>query len=417
MSFIKVVREANGLLNKQRILRSANETDKKVFKYAYDKAITFGVTFDFIDWSTVKDDSSVMLFEILDSLANRTLTGNAARSVVEHHAETHGDLIKLICNKDLDCGVSYGIIESVFGKKLVNKFAVQLAKEIPLEKLKYPMLAQIKYDGVRVIAIKENGKVTFKTRNGKEFKCPIIEQQILSIPQTNKVDNFILDGEFVLNFAEANSVAARTSIAGRINSALHGGILVGKDVQFAIFDYMTVEHFNAQKCPWTYKMRMDDLRYQLYSQFDDTYDNMFIVPGKMVHDAIDANAYYESVSAEGFEGLILKSMNHIYTFKRSADWVKVKAIQSADLKCTAIIPGTGKYDGLIGALECSGIVKGKQIKVNVGSGLSDAQRNWVDSMFEGKIIEVKYNELIQDSKTGQWSLFLPRFVTVRGDLS
>ena len=52
--------------------------------------------------------------------------------------------------------------------------------------------------------------------------------------------------------------------------------------------------------------------------------------------------------------------------------------------------------------------------MNVGSGLTDADREQDHKKFLGKIIEVVYNEKIK-AKDGTFSLFLPRFVTVRED--
>jgi hypothetical protein len=67
---------------------------------------------------------------------------------------------------------------------------------------------------------------------------------------------------------------------------------------------------------------------------------------------------------------------------------------------------------MIGSLYCEsadGI-----IKVYIGSGFSDEQRNMPPSEYYGKIVSIKYNAKIQ-AKTGEWSLFLPVFEYVRTD--
>ena len=91
----------------------------------------------------------------------------------------------------------------------------------------------------------------------------------------------------------------------------------------------------------------------------------------------------------------------------------MKAELEADLYCTGITPGTGKYHGKIGSLECHS--KGGTVVVNVGTGLNDDERSWDPTEFIGKIVSVKYNALIDDKKTGQKSLFLPVFVEIRDD--
>jgi hypothetical protein len=53
------------------------------------------------------------------------------------------------------------------------------------------------------------------------------------------------------------------------------------------------------------------------------------------------------------------------------------------------------------------------IKVSVGSGFNDGQRNQGDELV-GKIVAVKYNARITN-KEGDQSLFLPIFIEVRND--
>lgn len=407
MSLITILRKTKGTLAKQQILKSANANDKKIFQYAYDPDKTFGLSFDHIRDYTIADCGLDKMFEILDRLASRELTGNAAREEVHNFAVQCGDLIKLICNKDLDCGISYGNLDRAFGKDFVNKFAVQLAKEVPLKDLKYPLWAQIKYDGVRVVAIRENGNVTFKTRNGKTFACPVIESAIKAIDYPG---DFVIDGEFV---AAGGLSVGRTNISGRVNSAIHGGVLAGTDITFAAFDFLLLESFRKQMSLLSYRQRHEQLILVLAPNLSE---RLIVAEVRAVNSPEEANVYFEKVLAQGFEGLILKSPQSLYTFKRSKDWIKVKAILDADLLCSDIQDGTGKYEGFIGALECCGLVEGKNVKVMVGSGLSDCQRGFPHEYFLGKKIAVQYNAVIQDSKTGQWSLFLPRFIAVRGDL-
>ena len=78
----------------------------------------------------------------------------------------------------------------------------------------------------------------------------------------------------------------------------------------------------------------------------------------------------------------------------------------------SVISGTGKYSDAIGSLYCEsadGVVK-----VYVGSGFTDEQRNALPSDYYGKIISVKYNARIKNVKDGE-SLFLPIFLEVRED--
>jgi len=70
----------------------------------------------------------------------------------------------------------------------------------------------------------------------------------------------------------------------------------------------------------------------------------------------------------------------------------------------------------LGALVCEGIDDGKAIKVNVGSGFSDSDRDsfWNDrGSLPGRIVEVRADAVTQN-QDGTYSLRFPRFKTFRG---
>ena len=406
MKLITDLRQTSSRLQKEQLLKYANELEQKVLHYAYNPHLRFGIAN--IPAGDNLGEPNEELFIFLDLLADGYLTGDLARSSVAEHAKLFGDLIYLICRKDLDCGVSAKTINKVF-PKLVPVFNVQLAKEVPLAKLTYPLLAQIKYDGVRVIArVKASqNKCELFTRNGKLINCPSISDTLLA----NIDADIVLDGE--LTTADGK-MTGRTSISGRVNSALHGGILSVYDLVFTVFDYIPSNAFDEGECIYPYSFRFEQA-----SNYVTGLNCKYIklANWREVHSAEDANDYYTKVLAEGYEGVILKSREHKYTFKRSKDWVKVKAIKSADLTCDVAVPGKPgtKYEKDIGALECYGEVEGKQVKVSVGSGLSDAERQYNINYFDGKTIEIKYNGVIRNAEDNGWTLFLPRFISVRFD--
>ena len=78
----------------------------------------------------------------------------------------------------------------------------------------------------------------------------------------------------------------------------------------------------------------------------------------------------------------------------------------------AIEPGTGKYEGMVGAYICQGMEDGKRIVVNVGSGLSDEQR--VELNVIGQVVEVKADAITKSRDKDEYSLRFPRFLRYRG---
>jgi DNA ligase-1 len=113
---------------------------------------------------------------------------------------------------------------------------------------------------------------------------------------------------------------------------------------------------------------------------------------------------------------MIKDIEAGYTCKRSHSWLKMKPFIEVSLTVIATEEGTGKNEGKLGALVCEGTDDGKDIKVNVGSGLTDDQRDsfWADKgALIGEIAEVRADAITQN-QDGTYSLRFPRFKTFRG---
>ena len=137
-----------------------------------------------------------------------------------------------------------------------------------------------------------------------------------------------------------------------------------------------------------------------------------LVWNKQVNDIATAQKIFEKFLAEGQEGTILKSKDGIWEDKRSKTQIKFKGELECELKVVDWEEGTGKNIGRLGALVCES--SDGVIRVNVGSGYSDEQRDEYTKKVIGKIVTVKYNARIKD-KSGVESLFLPVFIELRED--
>jgi DNA ligase-1 len=124
----------------------------------------------------------------------------------------------------------------------------------------------------------------------------------------------------------------------------------------------------------------------------------------------------------GGEGCMINLASGLYNHKRTDSLLKLKKVQTIDMKVYDFDYGTGKYEGMIGALKAKCVTDdGKIIKCDIGSGLSDDQRLlWANDFSQicGKIVEVAYFSLSQTSKdkgTNVYSLRFPRLKSVRKD--
>jgi DNA ligase-1 len=121
---------------------------------------------------------------------------------------------------------------------------------------------------------------------------------------------------------------------------------------------------------------------------------------------------------KGFEGIMVKPINGVYECKRSTLWLKVKPFIEVSLTVKDVEEGTGRNAGKLGALICEGEDDGKFIKTNVGSGLSDTDREvyWkYMNKVVGQVVEVRADAITQNQDAkDEWSLRFPRFLRFRG---
>ena len=402
------LQDAYGVAEKLAILRRATDLEQKLFLYTYSKEKSYGVKAPRAFSVDMDVAPQPEMFELLDKLNNREVTGHAAKRLVEEYASLWGGLIYVVLNRKLGCSVAVSLINKAL-PGCVPVFSLQLAKEKPLDQVKFPCLAQLKYDGVRIAITWDGTDLKFRTRNGKAIELPgvtaMLDLQCSPPP-------FMLDTEVVL---KGGTMEDRPKVSGMINSARQGGRIDESLLQFFVFDGMPYDVFRATSAsgPYSQRLKYAQAIINILQRAGTTV--LELAETNTVDSAMEAQCLFEATLAKGQEGLILKPADHLYTFRRSADWIKMKATNSAELECVAIQEGTGKYTGMIGALNCEGRVRGMDVSVRVGTGLSDQDRELDPSEYIGKQIEVLYNSVIQNSTSGKHSLFLPRFWGIRHD--
>lgn len=334
------------------------------------------------------------LFYLLDLLNNRTLSGHAAQNAVKTWANTHGDLIYLVLDRSLGGGVSYKILTDAGFH--IPKFQVQLAKE-STKCRHYPLYAQVKYDGVRLLY--NTTEKTFFTRSGKSFKSKTMSGWFNDFPT-----GYMIDGEIVL---DTNVQEDRQVVSGYITKLLSGNVIVPYDkMVYQAFDLLDEKDFkNATVATAWYTDRLNKLSSMLSPS-----TNVQIAKTVGVNSDAEVDTLFAQIIDSGGEGLILKTPDHKYSYKRTEEWEKLKATYSETFLVTGVEEGKGKYEGCIGALICEN--KTLNIKTKVGSGLTDYLRSLPYSHFRGKHIEVLFNTITTNEK-GEKSLFLPRFKCFR----
>ena len=394
-------------------------------KLALDPLATFGVK----QVPTTNTNGPGVLFEefcsIADKLMARELTGHAARDAIQDLANKStknewNDWYRRILIKDLRCGVSEKTVNNVVKKEkkkgyLIPVFKCMLAHDSANheKKLVGEKLLDYKLDGVRVITIydADNDTVNMYSRNGKQFiNFGHIEEEILNTLASKFDTSMVLDCEMV-----SSSFQALMKQVHRKDN------VQAKDAQYALFDVLTLKEFmsgESEKGCWDRHLQLQDL---LKDAKEDS--NMFVV------DKVECNfdtkegqkifKDYNTMAIEkGFEGIMIKDRNAPYECKRSHYMLKAKPFIEVSLEVKSTEEGTGRNKGKLGALICEGTDDGKFIRVNVGSGLSDANRDefWAcKEKLIGQIVEVRADAITKNQEAdNEWSLRFPRFLRFRG---
>ena len=121
---------------------------------------------------------------------------------------------------------------------------------------------------------------------------------------------------------------------------------------------------------------------------------------------------------KGYEGIMVKPITGTYECKRSTLWLKVKPFIEVSLTVVDTEEGTGRNAGKLGALIVEGTDMGKFIRTNVGSGLTDKDREsyWADKdRLIGQVVEIRADAITQNQDAvNEYSLRFPRFLRFRG---
>ena len=399
INIVHELRLAKGSKAKLAILKKHedNKEWKAILRAMYDSSINYYISapkdLTFVD----EVDVSNLLYD-LSMLSSRTYTGNEARTFALNLSREYGEISRLILDGSLRAGVSVTTINKAY-PRLIPTFDVMLAKkDVPIN---YPCLGSIKYDGVRVLVKVQDGDATIYTRAGKELAIESLRYSMLV-----QGDGWY-DGELV---AGDGKQVSRTSITGSVNKVLKGSLNDIKGYTFCIFDKISLQEWKAKRCITSFLERSENLM----ENFLPT-NNTVLVAQKILKSQEEADIYYSHLRHAGYEGAILRHCKDPYEWRRTAALIKLKAQTAGILQCVGVLEGKGKYEGMVGALHCKGSINGKCIIVNIGTGLSDVDREQPPEYYLDKDIDIEYNDIVKAEGHEHYSLFLPVFKRVKGD--
>lgn len=346
--------------------------------------------------SIISDDDIVhsFLYECLPELSSRNVTGNEAKDLVVSHFEDMTEVQRKWCQrillKNMRCGVQETTVNKIWPGTL-KSFAVALATTLKSEfvkgegikilgSVKYPVRVEPKLDGLRCIALKRNDEVTFYTRNGTILETlPTIKAALEKSP----IGTIVLDGEAMgVDWNESASILMSSKTKKD-----------DKGIVFNVFDAITIEEWNSQKGTLSYAERVK-LVEAIVTLVQGFVDNAPVrqVPHINARDESELKAYFSKCMDEGFEGVMIKSMDTPYAWKRSDNIRKLKSCTTFEGVIVGHYEGRrgSKREGFFGGFE---LMLANGIVTRIGGGFNDAFRAQVQlegpDTFIGRFAEIE----------------------------
>jgi len=316
--------------------------------------------------------------------SNREEKDTSARSTLKARIKA------ALKKKDLEHGV---------GKNETVGQATRLLKGLPSAKPQFiePMKArlvdeppkhgdwlyELKFDGIRAMAIKNDRKVSLISRNGNKLdaRFPEIVEAVKNLP----VREYVIDGEVV-----ALDEDGRSSF-----QLLQGLEMEGRKapLRFYVFDLLQLDGKSLLGLPL-------EQRKQVLAKICENVDDPIRYSGEI---SGDVKSLLAEVKRRGLEGLIGKQRDSVYEpGRRSGTWIKLKCVNEQEFVIGGYTPpaGSRKYFGaiLIGYYEIGKL----RFAGKVGSGFTEKSL----SMLHKKFREEEHDDCpfvdLPSKQGGEW---------------
>ena len=430
-SIFTEIKSVSGKNDKLSILKENSENDalKLSCQLTYSPQIQFWMTAPKASFGSVSDGDLTLdiLQDIQKDICGRLYTGNSAKlrvqNILENLSAPEAQALSNIINRDLDCGIGVGSINKVW-PGLIPEFPVMLAEKNTqknrdkfaknLEKSGGPIMVQTKVDGGRFIYVTGQGGFS---RGGNLLNVHGVFDYL-----DKEASGYVIDGELV-QLSSSGGVESRQVGNGLYNKAVRGTISKEEASQllFVVWDIIPIEVYfsESSKKPnrsdsTSNKIRFNVLKNLINYLNKSGHKNIKLVKNKEVQTLEEATEFYLSELNSGEEGAIIKDGGACWVNDRSISVIKMKAEIECTLRCVGTTPHEKKA-GQIGSLVLESSCG--ELRVSVGSGLTDEDRMKSPESYLNCLVNIKYNSVIKSTNKSTNSLFLPIFMGIREDIT
>lgn len=251
--------------------------------------------------------------------------------------------------------------------------------EDKIKYVKFPAYVQPKLDGMRCIAIVQDGKCKLYSRSQKEINT--VPHIVKEIEEKFAKENIILDGELYNhehkeNFNRIMSLIKRDEVHPEAT-----------EIQYHVYDVVSSENYAV--------------RTALIQHIIDDSGYLKLVPTLIVKKQEEMDEVFDAFLEAGYEGAMYRNPLIPYEYKRSTSLLKIKIMKDAEFEIVGVQEGNGKLQGKAGAF----VVKtqdGKEFKAKLKGELEALTEYFVNfEKYKGKQLTVQFQGLTPDG--------IPRF--------
>jgi DNA ligase-1 len=409
--------ETSSRNEKEDILRANkdNKLFKEILKFVYNPYIVTGISAKKLNkildmrtlYTQIAGVEELMQYLTKNNTGKDTDIATVQQFIMSQEEEFEW-LYNGIATKNITAGITATTINKIYGAEFIETFNVMLAENFfeHEDKITRDFLITLKLDGNRNVALYDYTGVKMFTRQGhvNEGFGDIEADVAKYLPK-----GFVYDGEFISR--NTKGLKSEDLYRETTSAVRTGG--VKKDIVFHIFDMVHLSDFKKGYSPTPAYIRKS----QLHKYMKDIPETVCIKEVPVLYHGSDKERVIEllrEVLAQDEEGLMVNMAGAGYSSKRTKDLLKVKEMQSIDLRIVGFEEGEGKYKGTLGSIQ----VKYKGNLVKVGSGYKDEIRDFIwsnQNTLLGTIIEVQFHKESKNAKTGDASLRFPVFLRFRPD--
>ena len=408
------IQQTSGTNDKKAIIAANkdNELFKKCLRFLLDTNIVTGISDKKLNKNLfILGHNDCISFESIMEYLSQNNTGNdydirTVQFFIENQPEGDREFYAQMVTKKFRLGADKKLVNACI-PGLIPTWDVQQA--YPLSDKNEPKDGEW-FSLSQKLNGNNNGVLDGKniSRQGKEFKG--LDHILADINKLSFKDMFF-NGELIRKNTD--------NLPDDENFQIGTGIINSDDtnktcIKFVIYEMFPKEEFLKGESKLTYKQRRKEYLDPLTKEISDLgLENIEVVP--IVYEGTDKSKIdelLEKADSLGWEGLMLNKDTK-WKNKRNNGILKVKSFKHADILCTDVIEGDGKYKGTLGLIKCD--YKGYDL--GVGSGFTDEQRHYYwkhRDEIVGKIVQIKYKGETKN-KQGGLSVQFPIFQTVRYD--